>query len=718
VEVTPPLENRDCAIGDSHRLQPSPGGLAETIIAIAHLYVLLLSLVRRAIYFCWRRTPSSLTWPPVISFPYVLPMAGSSGSSGSAFQILADPPAFDQGLFDGSNYYNVNAIVQGSDGNFYRALCSTNADPVSGGTANWAPYTGYLESPQVLPSAVDASSTNTGSSATNTATALTPGLPTDFAIFATNIASGTPPSGWTLVDNGFYSKQLSNVDPLTPAISNGAYPTIPVWANALATIRTNGTPAVTSSGSWGSGGLGAGEHTCTVTVVKGQCIIAYVDMDTFGASTGGPLTLTDSIGTNYTVISATNVFSYNGNPDDPYTVNAYLFIGFAQASGLITATLTIPAGLDNVSSCGIYAWNGLQETINAPFSDGLTDVRNVSTDGGTSYNPIGKLAGNSIMGVTYSADYPSNTSPDSTHTLHVDLTESDGELESWTSAQQNQLIPIMLLDNNGSPGTGSAAGYTTTIPYEIVAYQATTLASASKYSAAPPILRGQLGSVPADHPIGSVVVDLSNPNSVFKYIIPNSQITGNVLYFKFQSYNQFTTGLQDISDCTAYTFTITGQTNPSSPTSPAAGGSYTISPNPCLYQGRSGGWSGIDSDSATWTNTDKIYFPPLTVNFSGGSVSYDADDAGTTAFTGPEQTVYVCIYDPTQAGGTPTVDVQTTNEHATTPGYIFLGSITSAAAPTAPGSTGGSSGSGGPQDSGVPSYAIEVNGVLVPVTSE
>jgi hypothetical protein len=215
------------------------------------------------------------------------------------------------------------------------------------------------------------------------------------------------------------------------------------------------------------------------------------------------------------------------------------------------------------------------------------------------------------------------------------------------------------------------------------------------------------------------VVDLSDGGmTIFKYIVPNNQIAGSVLYFKFQSMNQLKSGIQDISLCTPYTFTLTGQTNPTSPTSPTGGGSYSISPNPCLYQGRGGGWSDIDPASGTWTFADDIYFPAVTVNYGTGSVSYDANDVGTAVFAGPGQTVYVCIYDPTLAGGAPTVDVQPTNSHALTPGYLYLGSITSAAAPAAPGGPGGSGGPGGPQGSATLSYVVTVNGTPVPVTSE
>ena len=73
-------------------------------------------------------------------------------------------------------------------------------------------------------------------------------------------------------------------------------------------------------------------------------------------------------------------------------------------------------------------------------------------------------------------------------------------------------------------------------------------------------------------------------------------------------------------------------------------------------------------------------------------------DSGTSAFTGSGQTVFVTIYDPSRSG-TGTIHVDSTNANATTPGYVYLGTITSTAAGTS-GGTGGSSGSGGPQDPG------------------
>jgi hypothetical protein len=957
----------------------------------------------------------SVTWPPMVSFPYVLPQAGGAGNStGASFNILRDPPVFDQGVFNSGNYYNINSVVQGSDLNYYIALCNTNADPVSGDQPDWALYTGPIGAAPPTPQWVYAANSGSNADTSITTPSLEPESSTDWALIVSNSPDTNQPAGWNALGSGVYYKQLSSSAAWSADLTDTAInPTVvvdisfPTLASNVTEVQHQGVdqdlvsspytltfssnvtagntiiaiaqnltgvsfadsngnsyshlsedasggdvdvfiafnvPGGALSGTFTWSGHSSGYGFIAIYEMNGFRVLppapfsdGLTDVRDYCAANGiyaslylksqrpcddilndiceianctpvwngqsldfypysevaqvgggyvytprtasGPLAEFDAnyfvvesneapvtvkqenmqsvaniLDINYSdagfdgagacsyqsyqsnsvrICDAEHCFLYgpqNGSPRgfddyltdattatlvgwpimkrqrfaDPYSVEFKLpqtigslldpmdlitVVDPLFGGTLNTGVATSGSGQQDVRiselsedntgtwslSCERFMYgmsapivpnvtisSGVQQaqpnvlagSVNAPYFfeptaalavalgmsaeggigiavSGSADnyggcVVNVSTDGGNSYDPIGKIAGSSVMGVVYSAGYPSSPSPDSTDTLYVDLTESDGELESYTSAQQNQLVPIMLLDNSGAPGTGSAAGYTTTIPYEIIAYQATTLVSTSEYSAAPPILRGQLGTVPADHPAsgvgsppsGSPVVDLSTPGSIFTYVIPNGQIAGNTLYFKFQTFNQFGTGLQDISDCTVYTFTITGQTNPTSPSSPAAGGSYTVAPNPCLYQGRSGGWSGIDSGSGSWTNADDIYFPPVTVNFASGSVSCDANDAGTTAFTGPGQTVYVCIYDPSHAGGTPTVDVQATNEHATTPGYIYLGSITSAAAPTSPGSTGGSSAPGGPQDSGVQSYVVECNGTPISVANE
>lgn len=360
------------------------------------------------------------------------------------------------------------------------------------------------------------------------------------------------------------------------------------------------------------------------------------------------------------------------------------------------------------SALGMNAAGGLVIAVsNSSANYGGCQVY-VSTDGGSSYQQLGAMGANSIMGSVYSADYPSSPNPDTTDTLHVDLTESNGSLVSWTSAQQTQLNSIALLDNGG---TGSAGGYTLTIPYEIVAYQGVTLSAAHKYALAPTILRAQLGTVPAVHVIGKTFVDLTNPNSVFKTSIPSGAIVGNTLHFKFPSFNLYGSAIQDLADCTAYSYAVTGATNPNSGSGGTGNTSYTLAPASVLYQGKSGGWPGVGTSSTGWTDATKVYWPSFVANFSTGAVTYAENDTGIVAFSGSGQTSYISIFDPTHSGSG-TAHADSTNTNSTSPGFVFLGKIISSA-PGSAGSSGGSSSPGGPQDISKQTF-LTVKGVPVP----
>jgi hypothetical protein len=751
----------------------------------------------------------TLTWPPAVSFPWVLPMGvltGLGNSSGSQFQILRDPPTFNQGVYSGSTIYNVNSIVTGSDGDYYKALTSGQSDPVSGGTAEWMQFTGnpyantsplanapfsdgltdvrnychansiyvslFLKSQQACSDILDAvcqiancvpvwngqtldfyplsevSAVGGGYQYTPRTTA-GPILALDYNYFVTG-DKDTPPV--TIKQENMQS--VGNILDINYAdASFDNFGMCGYSSYASNSVRICDAEHCQLYGPMNLSPLGFDDYICdatTATNVGWPILNRQRFMDPYTVSFDLPATVASLLDPMDLVTVVDPLFGGTTNlgiptsgigqqdvrisdleedKDGTWTLNCERFmfgVSAPEAPKTTGSNSSIPSQLNALAgsvntpyffeptaalavALGMGADGGICVAVSGTNAAYGGYVVNVSTDGGSSYNSIGRIVGNPDMGVTYNSDYPSHVSPDNSDTLYVDLTESLGELDSFTSGQQTQLIPVALIDNSGAPGTGSAAGYTTTIPYEIISYQSTTLTATNKYSAAPPILRGQLGSVPADHPIGSVFVDLSTSTSIFKYAIPSGTIVGNVLYFKFQAFNQFGSGVQDISDCTAYTFTLTGQTNPTSPTSPAAGGTYTVNPSPCLYQGKSGGWLGIDGSSTSWTNPDYVYFPPLTVNYGSGAVNYSANDSGTTAFTGSGQTVYVCINDPSHAGGTPTVDVQSTNEHATTPGYVYLGSITSAAAGSS-GGTSGSGGSGGPQDGGTTGTAAGSGG--------
>ena len=178
----------------------------------------------------------------------------------------------------------------------------------------------------------------------------------------------------------------------------------------------------------------------------------------------------------------------------------------------------------------------------------------VSLDGGTTYQEIGSIQGNGVQGVVYSSNYPSHADPDTVDTLNVDLTQSNGTLSSFSSTAQNNFNSLCYLAGGGSV---TINGVTLTIPYELVAYQAATLSSTSKYALGPPIRRGVGQTATPAHPIGSAFAFL-NGGGLFKYSIPQ-QLIGVTLYFKFPAYNSVGSGQQPLSASTAYSFTPTGQ---------------------------------------------------------------------------------------------------------------------------------------------------------------
>ncbi|MGP8231523.1 MAG: hypothetical protein ACLQL2_02510 [Methylovirgula sp.] len=89
---------------------------------------------------------------------------------------------------------------------------------------------------------------------------------------------------------------------------------------------------------------------------------------------------------------------------------------------------------------------------------------------------------------------------------------------------------------------------------EFMAYETATLTGVNAYQLTG-LYRGLYGSGAVGHAAGASIARLDG--AVFKYVLPNSYI-GQPLYLKFQSFNIFGGGLQDLSDCAAYTFSPAG----------------------------------------------------------------------------------------------------------------------------------------------------------------
>ena len=193
---------------------------------------------------------------------------------------------------------------------------------------------------------------------------------------------------------------------------------------------------------------------------------------------------------------------------------------FEPPTALLTGALEIWVALS-----GSPGWGGAQVWI--------------STDG-DSYALMGTVNSPAVQGVL-TADLLPHSSPDTTNTLSVDLTESQGQLVSVSAADAANLVTLCYVDG------------------ELLAYQTAILTAAGHYSLTN-LYRGAYGTTIADHPSGTQFARLDG--SVGRFTYPNSLI-GQTIYLKFASMNIVGGGLQSLASLPAYTYVVkgTGQTS-------------------------------------------------------------------------------------------------------------------------------------------------------------
>jgi hypothetical protein len=182
----------------------------------------------------------------------------------------------------------------------------------------------------------------------------------------------------------------------------------------------------------------------------------------------------------------------------------------------------------------------------------------ISTDGGSSYNPIGDpLVGSATTGVS-TGDWPAASDPDTTNDLTLDLTESLGELSSYTATARDNFQYPCYIDGGGSYD----------IPYELMAYNTATLTAEYMYTleatGSGNELRRGVYAAPAagvgvDHPSGSRWAFLNPSGQGILKLPMDSAWIGTELWFKFVSFNNFGTATQTLADATAYNYTPTGE---------------------------------------------------------------------------------------------------------------------------------------------------------------
>jgi len=125
---------------------------------------------------------------------------------------------------------------------------------------------------------------------------------------------------------------------------------------------------------------------------------------------------------------------------------------------------------------------------------------------------------------------------DTSSHLRVDLGQSGGSLIEGSDQSVSNGEPLAIVDA------------------ELLAFKDVSLISAGEYSLSS-LARGLYGSPQSHHSTGASFARLDE--AVFKYVLPDGYV-GSTLYLKFQSFNVFGAGVQDLADCEAYTYKILG----------------------------------------------------------------------------------------------------------------------------------------------------------------
>ena len=180
----------------------------------------------------------------------------------------------------------------------------------------------------------------------------------------------------------------------------------------------------------------------------------------------------------------------------------------------------------------------------------------ISTDNVT-YSQIAVITAPMRQGLL-TASLPAAAGWDSVDTLAVDLGES-------TQAGDSALT--------GTSQEAAQAGATLSlIDSELLAYEVAMLSSGTAYNLTG-LARALSGSVAAGHSSGAQFFRLDG--AIIKYNVPANFI-GKTIYFKFQSFNVFGSGLEDLSTVAFYSFTpqyastVVTTTTPNTPPTPPA----------------------------------------------------------------------------------------------------------------------------------------------------
>ena len=208
---------------------------------------------------------------------------------------------------------------------------------------------------------------------------------------------------------------------------------------------------------------------------------------------------------------------YQNQPGTGYVVNQSVDPGNASAPVVLNAPPSLTGGSLEcwIGASGGPYWGGAQVWL--------------SLDG-SSYQYAGVIDGPARYGLT-TTTLPIGTDPDTTHSLGVNLSNSNGELMSTTQAGADSGVTLCMVDD------------------ELITYETATLTGTNAYTLGTYLRRGVQGTKIAAHAVGAPFVRIDGALFEYPYLAAQANQT---IYVKLVSFNIYGQGYQDISTVPVY----------------------------------------------------------------------------------------------------------------------------------------------------------------------
>ena len=219
-------------------------------------------------------------------------------------------------------------------------------------------------------------------------------------------------------------------------------------------------------------------------------------------------------------MGAATATAYPTQPSLGYSADYNKSPGNAHAPVIFEAPLQLTGGEPQIwlATAGGDMWGGAEVWI--------------STDG-DSYTRIGATNKKARFG-SLSAPLASGAVFDRANTLNVEI--SAGQMTGGTEQDSRDLLTLCYVDG------------------EFLAYETAELKGVGRYTLGN-LTRGAYGSTIDQHNAGSQFVRIDE--ALFKYVVPANWV-GRTVWVKLVSFNVFGSGVQELSEVPAYSYTIKG----------------------------------------------------------------------------------------------------------------------------------------------------------------